>query len=43
LSDKIKPLNLTAEERADLVEFMKACTGPTPPVEIGRLPAAAPL
>ena len=43
LSDKIKPLNLTAEERADLVEFMKACTGPTPPVETGRLPAAAPL
>ena len=43
LSDKIKPLNLTAEEEADLVEFMKACTGPTPPVETGRLPAAAAL
>jgi cytochrome c peroxidase len=43
LSDKIKPLNLTAEERTDLVEFMKACTGPTPPVETGRLPAAAAL
>ena len=43
LSDKIKPLNLTAEERADLVAFMQACTGPTPPVETGRLPAAADL
>ncbi|MFM8985821.1 MAG: cytochrome-c peroxidase [Planctomycetia bacterium] len=43
LSDKIKPLNLTAGERADLVEFMKACTGPTPPVETDRLPAAADL
>ena len=41
LSDKIKPLALTAEEKADLVEFMKACTGPTPPVETGRLPADA--
>ena len=43
LSDKIKPLNLTAQERDDLVEFMKACTGPTTPVETGRLPAAADL
>jgi len=39
LSDKIKPLNLTAQEKADLVEFMKACTGPTPTVEPSRLPA----
>jgi cytochrome c peroxidase len=38
LSDKIKPLNLTAEEKVDLVEFMKACTSPTPPVEVARLP-----
>ncbi|MFM8634995.1 MAG: cytochrome-c peroxidase [Planctomycetia bacterium] len=38
LSDKIRPLNLTADEKADLVEFMKACTGPTPAVETGRLP-----
>ena len=38
LSDKIKPLNLTAEEKAALVEFMKACTSPTPPVETARLP-----
>jgi cytochrome c peroxidase len=39
LSDKIKPLNLTAQEKSDLVEFMKACTGPTPTVETSRLPA----
>lgn len=41
LSDKIKPLNLSEQERADLVEFMKACTSDTPPVETGRLPVAA--
>lgn len=41
LSDKIKPLNLTEQERGDLVEFMKACTSDTPPVETGRLPIAA--
>jgi cytochrome c peroxidase len=41
LSDKIKPLNLTEQERADLVEFMKACTSDTTPVETGRLPIAA--
>lgn len=39
LSDKVRPLNLTDEEKADLVEFMKACTGPTPTVETSRLPA----
>jgi cytochrome c peroxidase len=38
LSDKVRPLNLTAQEKADLVEFMKACTGPTPTVETSRLP-----
>ncbi|MFM8734541.1 MAG: cytochrome-c peroxidase [Pirellulales bacterium] len=38
LSDKIRPLNLTAQDKADLVEFMKACTGPTPSVEASRLP-----
>jgi cytochrome c peroxidase len=43
LSDKIKPLNLTDQEQADLVEFMKACTSDTPPVETGRLPIAADL
>ena len=39
LSDKIRPLKLSAEEKADLVAFMKACTGPTPTVETSRLPA----
>ena len=39
LSDKIKPLKLTPQEKADLVAFMRACTGPTPAVEAGRLPA----
>ena len=41
LSDKMRPLNLTAQDKADLVEFMKACTGPTPSVEVSRLPADA--
>ena len=39
LSEKIRPLKLTDQEQADLVEFMKACTGPTPTVETSRLPA----
>lgn len=39
LSDKIRPLKLTDQEQADLVAFMKACTGPTPTVEVSRLPA----
>jgi cytochrome c peroxidase len=39
LSDKIRPLKLSAEEKADLVAFMQACTGPTPTVETSRLPA----
>ena len=43
LSGKIKPLNLAAAEQADLVEFMKACTSDTTPVEAGRLPIAAEL
>ena len=38
LSDKIKKLNLTDQQKQDLVEFMKACTGPFPQVETGRLP-----
>ncbi len=38
LSDKIQPLKLTAQEKADLVEFMKALTGPLPTVEEGKLP-----
>jgi len=39
LSDKIRPLKLSDEEKADLVAFMQACTGPTPSVETSRLPA----
>jgi len=39
LSAKIRPLKLSTQEKADLVEFMKACTGPTPTVETSRLPA----
>lgn len=39
LSEKIRPLKLTEQDEADLVEFMKACTGPTPTVETSRLPA----
>lgn len=38
LSDKIKKLDLTDQEVADLVAFMKACTGEFPPIEHGRLP-----
>lgn len=39
LSDKMKPLQLTEQEIADLVEFMAVgLTGPFPEVETGRLP-----
>jgi cytochrome c peroxidase len=38
LSDKIKKLNLTEQEKKDVVEYMKALTGPFPKVETGRLP-----
>jgi cytochrome c peroxidase len=38
LSDKIKKLDLNAQEKSDLVEFMKALTGPFPKVETARLP-----
>jgi cytochrome c peroxidase len=38
LSDKIKKIDLTAQEKQDLVAFMEACTGPFPKVEAGRLP-----
>jgi cytochrome c peroxidase len=37
LSAEIKPLGLTAQEQADLVEFMKALTGEIDP-EVGRPP-----
>lgn len=39
LSDKIKKLDLTDQEKQDLVAFMMACTGDFPPVASGRLPA----
>lgn len=38
LSDKIRKIDLADQEKKDLVEFMKACTGPFPPVETERLP-----
>ena len=38
LSDKIKKLNLSAQEKADLVAFMRALTGDFPEVERERLP-----
>lgn len=38
LSDKIKKLNLTAQEKKDVVAYMKALTGPFTKVETGRLP-----
>jgi cytochrome c peroxidase len=38
LSDKIKKLDLTAQDNTDLVEFMKALTGPFPKIETGHLP-----
>ncbi len=39
LSDKIRPLKLSAQDKADLVAFMQACTSPTSPVQADRLPA----
>lgn len=39
LSDKMKPLNLTDQEKKDLVAFMaEGLTGDFPKVEVGRLP-----
>ena len=38
LSDKVKKLDLTDQDKKDLVEFMKAVTGDLPAVESGRLP-----
>ena len=38
LDQKVKPLKLTAQEKADLVAFMQALTGEFPKVERGRLP-----
>jgi cytochrome c peroxidase len=38
LDAKIKKLELTDQDKKDLVEFMRACTGKFPKVEKGRLP-----
>ena len=38
LSKDIKKLELTKQDKADLVAFMKACTGAFPKVETARLP-----
>ncbi len=38
LSKEIKQLNLTQQEKEDLVAFMEACTGEFENVETGRLP-----
>ena len=38
LSDKIKKLDLSAQDKADLVAFMKACSGEFPKVNSARLP-----
>jgi cytochrome c peroxidase len=38
LDEKIKKLDLSAQDKADLVAFMKACSGPFPQVEQDRLP-----
>jgi cytochrome c peroxidase len=38
LSDRIKPLHLTGEEKADLVHFLEALSGETTKVEAPKLP-----
>lgn len=38
LSDKMVKLDLTAQDKQDLVAFMEACTGAFPKIEQGRLP-----
>ncbi|MEZ6053249.1 MAG: cytochrome c peroxidase [Planctomycetaceae bacterium] len=38
LSDKIKKLDLTDQDKADLVAFMKSLSGPFPKIEQKRLP-----
>ncbi|HEX3657585.1 MAG TPA: cytochrome c peroxidase [Pirellulales bacterium] len=38
LDPKIKKLNLSKQDKADLLAFMQACTGPFPKIERGRLP-----
>lgn len=38
LDEKVKKLKVTDQDKADLVAFMKACSGPFPKVEPARLP-----
>ncbi|MGE0608802.1 MAG: cytochrome-c peroxidase [Pirellulales bacterium] len=38
LDEKLKKLDLTDQDKKDLVEFMKACTGDFPTVNAARLP-----
>ena len=38
LSDKIKKLKLSDQDKKDLVEFMKSVTGKFPDIETGRIP-----
>ena len=38
LSDKVQKLELTDQEKQDLVAFMEACTGELPKVATDRLP-----
>jgi cytochrome c peroxidase len=38
LSDKMKKLKLSEQDKKDLVEFLKACTGEFPKIATGRLP-----
>ncbi|MCA9096586.1 MAG: c-type cytochrome, partial [Planctomycetaceae bacterium] len=38
LSDKVKPLKLSEQDKKDLVAYMNALTGPFPKIETGRLP-----
>ncbi|MEZ6113336.1 MAG: cytochrome c peroxidase [Pirellulaceae bacterium] len=38
LSEAVRKLDLTDQDKADLVAFMEACTGEFPPMETGRLP-----
>jgi cytochrome c peroxidase len=42
LDPKMLPLKLSAQDKADLVTFMKELTGELPKVERGRLPESAP-
>jgi cytochrome c peroxidase len=38
LSDKMFPLKMTPQDKLDLVEFMRSCTGSFPVINTGRLP-----